>query len=449
MLGNTDEFTAIQAMKNVGKGSIGLMAMVLMVANLIVGAKLYNSEEALAERVQAFSQLELFTKVVEHVREYYVDGEKVDYDTLIIDGALNGMLESLDPHSQFMDKDMYDDMKEDTTGQFGGIGIVISVEDGILTVVAPMEGTPGFDAGIRTDDRIIEIDGVSTEGLALSEAVNRLRGIPGSQVTMKVLRPENSDIMEVSITRSIINVASVKDANVNEEGIGYIRIISFDQRSADLLQKGLEDMIDQGMKGLVLDLRNNPGGLLTAAIEVSQKFLDKKDPVVFTQGRDLASRKTYRARGAHHYKDFPLVILINSGSASASEIVAGALQDHKRAILVGQRSFGKGSVQSVLPMDGGSAIRLTTARYYTPSERVIHKRGIMPDIVVDIDPVDWQRILQARTRPYSDTGKESQDVEDPQLDRAIDVVKGIMLFQTRKQDQLKQMAQRRSATAEL
>lgn len=425
------------------------MAMVLMIANLIVGAKLYNSEEALAERVQAFSQLELFTKVVEHVREYYVDGEKVDYDSLIIDGALNGMLESLDPHSQFMDKDMYDDMKEDTTGQFGGIGIVISVEDGILTVVAPMEGTPGFDAGIRTDDRIIEIDGASTEGFALSEAVKRLRGVPGSHVTMKVLRPENSDVMDFSITRSVINVASVKDANVNEDGIGYIRIISFDQRSADLLQKGLEDMIDQGMKGLVLDLRNNPGGLLTAAIEVSQKFLDKKDPVVFTQGRDFASRKTYRARGAHHYKDFPLVILINSGSASASEIVAGALQDHKRAILVGQRSFGKGSVQSVLPMDGGSAIRLTTARYYTPSERVIHKRGIMPDIVVDIDPVDWQRILQRRTRPYSSTGEESQDVEDPQLDRAIDVLKGIMLFQARKQDQLKQMVQRRSATSEL
>ncbi|MFP6907261.1 MAG: S41 family peptidase [Verrucomicrobiota bacterium] len=436
-------------MKNIGKGSIGLMAMVLMIANLIVGAKLYNSEEALAERVQAFSQLELFTKVVEHVREYYVDGEKVDYDSLIIDGALNGMLESLDPHSQFMDKDMYDDMKEDTTGQFGGIGIVISVEDGILTVVAPMEGTPGFDAGIRTDDRIIEIDGASTEGFALSEAVKRLRGVPGSHVTMKVLRPENSDVMDFSITRSVINVASVKDANVNEDGIGYIRIISFDQRSADLLQKGLEDMIDQGMKGLVLDLRNNPGGLLTAAIEVSQKFLDKKDPVVFTQGRDFASRKTYRARGAHHYKDFPLVILINSGSASASEIVAGALQDHKRAILVGQRSFGKGSVQSVLPMDGGSAIRLTTARYYTPSERVIHKRGIMPDIVVDIDPVDWQRILQRRTRPYSSTGEESQDVEDPQLDRAIDVLKGIMLFQARKQDQLKQMVQRRSATSEL
>ena len=265
-------------MKNVGKGSIGLMAMVLMITNLIVGAKLYNSEEALAERVQAFSQLELFTKVVEHVREYYVDGEKVDYDTLIIDGALNGMLESLDPHSQFMDKDMYDDMKEDTTGQFGGIGIVISVEDGILTVVAPMEGTPGFDAGIRTDDRIIEIDGASTEGFALSEAVKRLRGVPGSHVTMKVLRPENSDVMDFSITRSVINVASVKDANVNEDGIGYIRIISFDQRSADLLQKGLEDMIDQGMKGLVLDLRNNPGGLLTAAIEVAQKFLDKKDP---------------------------------------------------------------------------------------------------------------------------------------------------------------------------
>ena len=425
------------------------MAMVLMITNLIVGAKLYNSEEALAERVQAFSQLELFTKVVEHVREYYVDGEKVDYDSLIIDGALNGMLESLDPHSQFMDKDMYDDMKEDTTGQFGGIGIVISVEDGILTVVAPMEGTPGFDAGIRTDDRIIEIDGASTEGFALSEAVKRLRGVPGSHVTMKVLRPENSDVMDFSITRSVINVASVKDANVNEDGIGYIRIISFDQRSADLLQKGLEDMIDQGMKGLVLDLRNNPGGLLTAAIEVAQKFLDKKDPVVFTQGRDFASRKTYRARGAHHYKDFPLVILINSGSASASEIVAGALQDHKRAILVGQRSFGKGSVQSVLPMDGGSAIRLTTARYYTPSERVIHKRGIMPDIVVDIDPVDWQRILQGRTRPYSSTGEESQDVEDPQLDRAIDVLKGIMLFQARKQDQLKQMVQRRSATSEL
>jgi carboxyl-terminal processing protease len=434
-------------MKSLGKGSIGLMAVTLMVANLIVGAKLYNSEDAMSERVQAFTQLELFTKVLEQVRENYVDGEKVAYDDLI-SGSLNGMLESLDPHSQFMDKDMYDDMKEDTSGQFGGIGIVISVEDGILTVVAPMEGTPGFDAGILTDDKIIEIGGVSTEGLALSEAVKLLRGVPGSDVKLKVLRPDTSEIMDLSITRTIINVASVKGAHVNADGIGYIRIISFDQRSADLLQQGLEDMLEQGMKSLVLDLRNNPGGLLTAAIDVSQKFLDKRDPVVFTQGRDITSRKTYRARGPHHYKNFPIVILINGGSASASEIVAGALQDHKRAILVGQRSFGKGSVQSVLPMYGGTAIRLTTAKYYTPSERVIHHRGIMPDIVVEIDPKHWQEIMQQRSNPETEDPK-TEEVEDPQLDRAIDVLKGIMLFQAKKQDRLKQMAQRASATAEL
>jgi carboxyl-terminal processing protease len=418
------------AIRWLGKSSITLFVFALMVGNLLVGAKIYNSEESVAEREEAFVQLERYTAVLEQVREYYVDEDKVDYESLV-EGSLEGMLSSLDPHSQFMDKKSYADMKDDTSGQFGGIGVVISTKDGILTVVSPMEGTPGWKAGLLPGDKIIEINGDSTEGVLLNEAVGQLRGIPGTTVKIKIVRPDTSDILDMVLTRSRINVSSVKGTRMLDDELGYVRITSFDQKSAELLQEALEELLEQGMKGFILDLRNNPGGLLNAAIEVSQKFLDKKDLVVFTQGRDETSRKYYKARGAHHYKDFHMAILVNGGSASASEIVGGALQDHQRAILVGERTFGKGSVQSVLPLDDGSALRLTTAKYYTPSEQVIHNHGIAPDVTVPMDNDLLREIFQQQAR-YDDGDSESDEsdtlIEDIQLNRAVELLRAVMLF---------------------
>ncbi|MBU0678108.1 MAG: S41 family peptidase [Verrucomicrobia bacterium] len=419
------------AVKWFGKGFLALALVALLAGNLMVGARLYSGEAGTDDREAAYDNIALFTKVIEQIRQNYVDLDKTEYKNLVY-GALRGMLQSLDPHSQFMDPDMYTDMKDDTSGHFGGLGIVISIRDGILTIVAPMEDTPGFKAGLLSGDKIIEIDGESTEGLSLTEAVKQLRGIPGTDVTIRILRPQPHEIKEVTITRAVINVPSVKDAKIIEDGIGYLRITQFNVPTAGALQEALNELLDQGMESLIIDLRNNPGGLLNAAIEVSQKFLKRGDLVVFTRGREEETKQKYVSRGRYHYLDFPIVILVNGGSASASEIVSGALQDHKRAILVGERTFGKGSVQSVLPQDDGSAIRLTTAKYYTPSERVIHERGIEPDIVVSMSPEEWRTLMIQRAKPENSTltaEEEEKEVVDVQLERALDVLKGVMIFQ--------------------
>ena len=343
------------------------------------------------------------------------------------------MLQSLDAHSQFLDPEMYSDMKEDTSGQFGGLGIVISLKDGVLTIVAPMEDTPGFRAGLLAGDKIIEIDGESTEGLSLPEAVKLLRGAPDTTVTIKVLRPETQEIKDVSVVRAEIKVPSVKGETILENGIGYLRITQFNSPTAEALQRALDELEEQGMRALVIDLRNNPGGLLTAAIEVSQKFLNRGDLIVYTQGRDPYQKQQFRARGRRRYLELPIAILVNGGSASASEIVAGALQDHNRAILVGEKTFGKGSVQSVIGLDDGSAIRLTTAKYYTPSERVIHEHGIAPQIEVHMDPEDWRKLMNRRSRAgmVAPGGESEEEVVDVQLQRAMDVLKGVMIFEAR------------------
>ena len=408
----------------------------LLTGNLVVGARLYSQEVQVNEKDQAYENIELFTRVLEQIRANYVDRDKTGYKDLVY-GALQGMLQSLDPHSQFMDPDMYEDMKDDTAGQFGGLGIVISVKDGVITIVAPMEDTPGFRAGLLSGDKIIEIDGLSTEGLALTEAVKKLRGEPGTKVTLKVLRAKTQDVKTVEIERAEIQVQSVKDTKILEDGIGYIRVTQFNEPTGKDLQKALDQLKGEGMEGLILDLRNNPGGLLSSAIEVSQKFLKKRDEVVSTVGRDPSQKQTFRARGSERILNIPMVILVNGGSASASEIVAGALQDHRRAVLVGEKTFGKGSVQSVLPMEGGTALRLTTAKYYTPSMKVIHDKGIEPDIVVPMAPEDWRKIMMQRSRPENADvealGEEELEIEDGevtdvQLRRAIDVLKGIMTF---------------------
>jgi len=409
--------------------SLVTLLAVLLAGNLLVSARIYSGESpGKSEREAAYEYISLFTRVLEQVRANYVDPAEATYSNLIYK-ALHGMLRGLDPHSEFMEPAEYKDMREDTSGQFGGLGIVISIRDGVLTIVAPMEDTPGYRAGLMAGDRIVEIDGESTEGITLPDAVHKLRGRPGTKVTIKIYRPRTQEIKEVTITRANIKVPTIKDVRMLEDGIGYLRITQFNQPVAAALDRALDELRDQGLRALIIDLRNNPGGLLTAAVQVSQRFLPRGELIVTTEGRDNRVLQTFRARGLRHLVDLPLAVLINGGSASASEIVAGALKDHRRAVLVGEKSFGKGSVQTVIPLADGSAIRLTTAHYYTPSHRRIQDRGIEPDIVVPISPADWQKLQMQRSRPPGDESAPAEEIEDVQLERAVSVLKGVLLFE--------------------
>lgn len=390
-----------------------------------------DADENNSDKKEAYDSIALFTRVLEQVRSYYADQEKVEYRELIY-GALEGMLHSLDPHSSFMDPDMYADMKDDTAGAFGGLGIVVTLRDGVLTIVSPMEDTPGSRAGLLPGDRIVGIDGKSTEGFSLQEAVKSLRGEPGTTVTLRVLRPETQEVTSHTLERAVIEVSSVKDAELLDGRIGYVRATQFDERTALLLKEALVELVEQGMEALILDLRNNPGGLLTSAVEVSELFLKRRAEIVSTKGRteDGDQEQVYRAQGSVHYLNFPMVVLVNEGSASAAEIVSGALQDHKRAVLVGEKTFGKGSIQSVFVNDDGSAIRLTTAKYYTPNGRLIHEKGIEPDIRVPLSVEMKHRIFFDRSA-FEASESAGEPEPDPQLERALDVLKGIRVFQSK------------------
>jgi len=423
------------SLKVIGRTAAWVVVLSLLSVNLIYGAKIAVQSDKGKDTLEvAFQQMQQMAEVILQIRQSYVDEEKTGYKELMY-GALKGMLSSLDPHSQFMEPETFNDMKNDTAGEFGGLGIVIGLRDGVLTVIAPMEDTPAFRAGILHGDKIVTIDDQSTENLSLQDAVRKMRGEPGTRVKIKVVRPKPQEIKEYEITRAVIKVESVKGTTMLEDHIGYIRITQFNEPTADALQKALDKLRAEGLTALILDLRNNPGGLLNSAVEVSQKFLKNGDKVVSTKGRPgTGMQAVYTAKGKSHYVDFPIVVLVNGGSASASEIVAGALQDYRRGILVGEKTFGKGSVQSVLPLDDGSAIRLTTAKYYTPKDRMIHEKGIEPDIVVPMAPDLWQRVQIKRSR--AELGNEEDDdprldlknAMDIQLERAIDVLKGIRIF---------------------
>jgi len=382
----------------------------------------------------AYEAIGLFTKVLEEVHRSYVDTDEATYDALI-HHALSGMLQNLDPYSQFMDGAEYKDMKDDTAGSFGGIGIVISMKDNLLTVVSPMEDTPGFRAGIISGDIIIEVEGEETREMGLSESIKLMRGEPGTEVNIKTLRPSTHKIEEITIIREEIDVASVKDANMVQDGIGYIRITQFNEPTGERLKAELETLVNEGLNGLVLDLRGNPGGLLTSAAEVAELFLPRGELIVFTKGREEnMENRRFKSNGLIHYtaKDFPMVILVNGGSASASEIVAGALQDQKRAMLVGEKTFGKGSVQSIRPLEDGSAIKLTTAKYYTPSERVIHEHGIEPDYTVEMPAEDLFLLRTQKLQKKEETDdllNDEPEIRDVQLDAAIGALKGMIIAQ--------------------
>jgi carboxyl-terminal processing protease len=382
----------------------------------------------------AYEAIALFTKVLEEVHRSYVDTNESGYDSLIRH-ALTGMLQDLDPYSQFMDKESYKDIKDDTAGRFGGVGLVVVMKAGLLTVVSPMEDTPAFRAGILSGDIIVEIDGKETRELALSDAVKKMRGDADTEVTLKIIRPSTHEVKDHVITREEITVASVKDAKLLDGGIGYVRLTQFNEPTAEDLKAALKKLADQKMKALVLDLRGNPGGLLTSAGGVAELFLPRGELIVFTKGRggELVDQRI-KSSGNTHYADLPMVILVNGGSASAAEIVSGALQDHKRAVLVGEKTFGKGSVQSVLPLEDGAAIKLTTAKYYTPGERVIHGNGIEPDVKVVMNPEDLFKIRLKQAQKDGEVDDDlpvGPELRDVQLDYAIGTLKGMMIQQER------------------
>lgn len=380
----------------------------------------------------AYEAIALFTKVLEEVHRSYVDTNESGYDSLIRH-ALTGMLQDLDPYSQFLDNESYEDMKDDTAGKFSGVGLVISMKDGMLTVVAPMEDSPAFRAGILSGDVVTEIDGKETREMSLSDAVKMMRGDANTVVKLKTVRPATHEMKEYEITRAEIEVASVKDAKLLEDHIGYVRITQFNEPTAENLKAELKKLADQNLKALVMDLRGNPGGLLTAAAGVAELFLPRGDLIVFTKGRDGEDTdQRFKSSGTTHYTEFPMVILVNGGSASASEIVSGALQDHKRAVLVGEKTFGKGCVQSILPLEDGAAIKLTTALYYTPGERVIQDHGIEPDVKVEMNPEDLFKIRMQQAQQGLEDGEvlpEEAGVRDIQLDYAIGTLKGMMIQQ--------------------
>jgi carboxyl-terminal processing protease len=417
----------------------GVVAAALLL-NLILGAAIYlNSARAAEQKDSMDANLELFANVLQKVRAEYVDGTNLTYRNLTY-SAIKGMVGSLDPHSEFLDAQDYQQLQDDTEGQFGGLGLVVSMRDGYVTVIAPMEDTPGFRAGILTGDRIVKVDGRSVERMPLGDVVKQLRGGPGTPVTVTIQRPATGLEKTFTLTRAIIQKKMVEDINGKKEfplgadGIGYIRITEFGDKTGDELEAALDRLKSQDMKALILDLRWNPGGLLDEAVEVCEKFLPRGQLVVTTEGPDPVQNSVLRAKGrGDELKGMPMVILVNLGSASASEIVTGCLQDLRRAVILGDKTFGKGSVQSIFKLDHGMALKLTVAKYYTPSHRVIHEHGIEPDIVVPMTGEQEAALLLTRLpgglESLAATNRvRIAQIQDVQLERADDLLKGILLY---------------------
>jgi carboxyl-terminal processing protease len=424
-------------MKSVKK--VAVASTLLLVLTLSLGGGVASKSQ---DSSATYENLRLFTEVLSIVQSQYVD-EVPPKD--IIYNAIKGTLRGLDPHSSFLDPEMYREMQVETSGSFGGLGIEITLRDDILTVVAPIEGTPAYRAGIQPGDRIVKIEGISTKDMQLTDAVKRMRGKPGSRITISVVREGWTEPKDFDIIREQIRVQSVKSQQL-EPGIEYIRLRQFQEQTAQDLEASLEKFSKSGkFQGLVLDLRNNPGGLLTSAVEVSEKFLDPGKLVVYTEGRVRAQNMRFQANSRRVYTDFPIVVLVNQGSASASEIVAGALQDWGRGIVLGTQSFGKGSVQTIIPLSDGSGLRLTTAKYYTPKGRSIHGKGITPDIIVEGPkttavaaqpeggapapaPAPTPTPAPKSGPPSVETKPADELKRDPQLQRALDLLKAMRIL---------------------
>jgi carboxyl-terminal processing protease len=419
---------------------IAAAVVVLLAVAAVPAATIGQSEHS----NDTYRQLDLFATVFERVRAEYV--EEVS-DQELIEAALNGMLTSLDPHSSYLDQDSFQDMQVQTRGSFGGLGIEVTMENGLVVVVSPIDDTPAFRAGLQAGDLIVQLNGEPVLGLTLSEAVDRMRGPVGSDITLTIQRGDR-DPFEVTITRDVIRIESVRH-RIEQGDVGYIRVTSFTEQTEQGVENAvasISEQLDGEVSGYVLDLRNNPGGLLDQAVGVADAFLERGE-IVSTRTRDEDDAQRYNAEAGDISDGLPLVVLINGGSASASEIVAGALQDHHRAVVMGTQSFGKGSVQTIMPLPGHGAMRLTTARYYTPSGRSIQALGISPDIEVlpatveELDVAarresDLRNALTAEDEDAdnggdgdgSAAGEPAERPTDYQLDRAIDLLRGVALF---------------------
>ncbi len=468
-------FQAAQRPGSSGSNRKRWLAPAAVILMFIVG---FLSGDLTASRNSAqanvvFGKLKIFGDVLSVIQTSYVEEPNVDN---LVQGAIKGMLQTLDPHSSYLTPDMLKQVEVETKGVFGGLGIEIGVKDGILTVIAPIDDTPAFRAGLQAGDKIVKIEKESTSDMTVTEAVKRLRGEPGTKVTISIVREGLNEPRAYTITRDIIKIKSVKSKAMGD-GIAYVKLTQFQQDTSSELEKALQAAQKEkgGLRGLVLDLRNNPGGLLDQAVKVSDEFIES-GLIVYTDGRIESQKYKYLAHKEGTWTGFPIVVLVNAGSASASEIVAGALQDHGRAILLGTRTFGKGSVQTILPLEDGSALRLTTARYYTPNGRSIQAKGIEPDIVVrdgretpDGHPSIREKDIERHLRGDSeeDTGAKPEvepaapktmekeggadegrdavpsakgakgEEKDPQLERAVELLKGWELFKSRYVDKAK------------
>lgn len=426
-----------------------MIKQTLVVGAIVAGIVLTLPGTAQNNNSETYRQLNLFGDVFERVRADYVEDVS---DEALIEAAINGMLTSLDPHSSYLNPNNFRDMQVQTRGEFGGLGIEVTMESGYVKVVSPIDDTPAFRAGLKPNDLITHLDDEKVQGLTLSEAVERMRGKVGSDLKLTIRR-SGRKAFNVSITRAVIKIRSVR-SRMEGEDIGYIRITSFSEQTATGVERAIKRLRKSAkdkLKGLVLDLRNNPGGLLEQSVKVSDTFLNRGE-IVSTRSRRVDDGQRFNAKPGDAAEGLPIVLLMNGGSASASEIVAGALQDHRRGIVMGTRSFGKGSVQTIVPLSGHGAIRLTTARYYTPSGRSIQAKGIEPDIVVEQATV--KKVTQPRrTReddlrgrldnpnrdatpktPNAPKDAETAEPENPQdyqLSRAIDLLRAISLYGAR------------------
>jgi carboxyl-terminal processing protease len=436
---------------NYWKTSLLVVWCVLLLA-VLLPVKSKNSINASTD--QTYQNIKIFTEILDEIEKKYVERE--DPQKLIY-GAIRGMIETLDPHSAFLTPEEYRELRIETKGSFGGIGIEITIKDGILTVVSPIEDTPAFQKGIKAGDKIIKIDGALTKSMTLMDAVKAIRGPKGKDVVLTIMRQGVPKLFDVAITRDVIVIKSVK-SRIIDDNIGYIRILTFQEETAERLKDALAEIKAGGkpLQGLILDLRNNPGGLLDQAVKVSDLFLDS-GLIVYTQGRVESQNMKFEAQPSVEFdKKLPMVVLVNHGSASASEIVAGALQDHHRALVLGVQTFGKGSVQTIIPLEDESALRLTTALYYTPMGTSIQAKGITPDVVVEEQPAedtegkegnakrqefmrekDLLRHLEGKAPSEEPTKTEEQketaekpkaEAPDVQLERAIQLLKSWAVF---------------------
>src|SRR6266403_500538 len=407
----------------------------LAVINGLLVLRLFSAHAAENDPDSGYAQIAVFAKALQLLRQDYVDDSKTSYHDLVY-AAMKGMLASLDPHSQFMEPDDFRDMQDDTRSRFNGLGIEVSTKNGVLTVVTPMEDTPAAKAGILAGDQILKINGTPTEKLELQQAVNLLRGKPEQKATLTILRPSSKEVKDYVLERAEVKLPSVKNTHLIDKEltgafkVGYVRVVQFNEPTAEELAKTLDELQKQGMQALILDLRNNPGGLLNSAVDVCAQFLPPNTIVVSTQGRVASQQREYTTSGAAKERPhFPMAVLVNEGSASGAEIVSGALKDLHRAIVVGETTFGKGSVQNVLQLPDGSALRFTTAKYYTPGKQVIHGNCVTPNISVPMTAEQERALFVARN---SDAKMEDEKTllrsRDPQLLRAIDAIKGGMIY---------------------